>query len=59
MITVDAQQMKLPVESFEEFTAILAILNSPNPSTTFSTNPSNAVADPLEVLPQIAKAIDA
>lgn len=31
MITVDDQQMRLPVESFEEFTAILAILNSPNP----------------------------
>lgn len=31
MITVDDQQMRLPVESFEEFTAILTILNSPNP----------------------------
>ena len=31
MITVVDQQMRLPVESFEEFTAILAILNSPNP----------------------------
>ena len=31
MITVEDQQIRLPVESFEEFTAILAILNSPNP----------------------------
>ena len=31
MIMVEEQQMRLPVESFEEFTAILAILNSRNP----------------------------
>ena len=31
MITVDGEQMRLPVESFAEFTAILAILNGPNP----------------------------
>jgi hypothetical protein len=31
MITVDDQQIRLPVGSFEEFTAILGILNSPNP----------------------------
>ena len=31
MITVDGEPIRLPVESFAEFTAVLAILNSPNP----------------------------
>ena len=31
MIKVDDEQIRLPVESFAEFTAILAILNGPSP----------------------------
>ena len=38
MITVDDQQIRLPVESFAEFAAILAILNSPNPEYNLERN---------------------